>query len=281
MHVAACVQPAKLVRLQGAAGGRHRVHAALDWAHADSIIRRQPVDVVVVDPQFDSSSDARTDRISAMRQRYRALPMIVYSVLAAQTLRPLVDLGREGLEQLVLYGLDDDPQHLREILERQPGIVLSERLLLLLERPLSRIPSRISASVERLVRNPAAFANVPDLAAAATVPRRSLYRHFERAGLISPRELILAARLLRAYAFLRDPTYSLEAIANHVRFTDAETMTDAMKWGVGMTPGRARDRMGPDEFVSRLAERVAPSAAQPNGVARPWIDRDERWKAGV
>ena len=53
MHVAACVQPAKLSRLQGAAGTTHNVHAALDWAHADSIIRRQPVDVLVVDPQFD------------------------------------------------------------------------------------------------------------------------------------------------------------------------------------------------------------------------------------
>jgi AraC-like DNA-binding protein len=281
MHVAACVQPAKLVRLQGAAGSQHRVHAALDWAHADSIIRRQPVDVLVVDPQFDSSSEARSDRITAMRQRYRSLPMIVYSVLAAQTLRPLVDLGREGIEQLVLYGLDDDPQHLREILERQPGVVLSERFLYLLGRPLSRISARVSASLERLVRNPSAFASVPDLSAAAGVPRRSLYRHFERAGLVSPRELIAAARLLRAYAFLRDPVYSLEAVASHVRFTDAEAMTDAMKWGVGMTPGRARDRMGPDEFVARLAERVAPTAAQSEPNTRSWTDRDERWKAGA
>ncbi len=279
MHVAACVQPAKLVRLQGAAGNQHRVHAALDWAHADSIIRRQPVDVLVVDPQFDSSSDARSDRISALRRRYRALPMIVYSVLAAQTLRPLVDLGREGLEQLILYGLDDDPQHLREILERQPGIVLSERLLFLIERPLSRIPARLSAAIERLIRNPSAFISVPDLAAAAAVPRRSLYRHFERAGLVSPRELVSAARVLRAYAFLREPSYSLEAVASHVRFTDAETMTEAMKWGVGMTPGRARERMGPDEFVARLAERIAPSATQQD--PRPWTDRDERWKAGA
>jgi AraC-like DNA-binding protein len=279
MHVAACVQPAKLVRLQGAAGNQHRVHAALDWAHADSIIRRQPVDVVVVDPQFDSSSDARADRIRAMRQRYRALPMIVYSVLAAQTLRPLVDLGREGLEQLVLYGLDDDPHHLRQLLERQPGIVLSERLLFLLQRPLSRVPTRISTAVERLIRNPSAFSSVPDLAAAASVPRRSLYRHFERAGLISPREIVAAARLLRAYAFLREPAYSLEAVANHVRFSDADAMTDAMKWGVGMTPGRARDRMGPDEFVARLAERIAPT----DPLANPptWTDRDERWKAGA
>jgi AraC-like DNA-binding protein len=70
-------------------------------------------------------------------------------------------------------------------------------------------------------------------------------------------------------------------VASHVRFTDAEAMTDAMKWGVGMTPGRARDRMGPDEFVARLAERVAPTAAQSEPNTRSWTDRDERWKAGA
>jgi AraC-like DNA-binding protein len=260
MHVAACVQPAKLSRLQGAAGDRHCVHAALDWAHADSIIRRQPVDVLVVDPQFDSATEARSDRIRAVRNRYRSLPMIVYSNLAAQTLRPLVELGREGMEQLVLFGLDDDPQHLRQMLERQPGLVLSERLLSHLHRPLSRVSARIAATLERLIRNPSVFRGVPDLAAAAGVPRRSLYRHFERAGFVTPRELVAGARLLRGYAFLREPSYSLDAVADHVRFTDSDALTKAMKWGVGMTPGRARDRMGPEEFVSRLAVRLAPGS---------------------
>jgi len=258
MHVAACVQPAKLSRLQGAAGDRHRVHAALDWAHADSIIRRQPVDVLVVDPQFDTPAEARSDRIRAVRNRYRSLPMIVYSNLAAQTLRPLVELGREGMEQLILFGLDDDPAHLRQMLERQPGLVLSERLLGHLQRPLSRVPAQVGSALERLIRNPSVFRDVPDLAAAAGVPRRSIYRNLERAGLVTPRELIAGARLLRGYAFLREPAYSLDAVAEHVRFTDADALTKAMKWGVGMTPGRARDRMGPEEFVARLAARVAP-----------------------
>ena len=76
--------------------------------------------VLVVDPQFDApaTTEPQADRIRDVRNRYRSLPMIVYSVLAAQTLRPLVELGREGVEQLVLYGLDDDPQHLRQLLER-------------------------------------------------------------------------------------------------------------------------------------------------------------------
>ena len=261
MNVAACVQPNKLVRLQGAAGGRHRVHVARDWAHADSIIRRQPVDVLVVDPQFDTPAEARSDRIREVHDRYRSLPMVVYSVLAAQTLLPLVELGREGVEELVLYGRDDDPQRLRQMLERQPGIVLSGKLLRLLRGPLSRMPEKVAQAVERLVRNPSVFRGVPDLALAAGVPRRSLYRHFERAGVVTPRELLAGARLLRAYAFLREPAYSLETVASYVGFTDADAMTLAMRWGVGITPGRARDRIGPDEFVARLAERLAPVTA--------------------
>lgn len=258
MHVAACLQPAKLARLQGAAGNRHRLFVALDWAHADIIIRRQPVDVLVVDPQFASGGEPRTDSIRRVRDRYRALPMIVYSVLAAQTLLPLVELGREGLEQLILFGLDDDPQHIREALERQPGILLSEQLLRLLRRPIGRVTPAIGDAIERLIRNPAAFASVPDIVASAGVPRRSLYRHLQRAGFVSPRELLAGARLLRAYAFLRQPTYSLELVASHLRFTDAEAMTKAMKWAVGITPARARDRVAPEEFVSRLAERLCP-----------------------
>src|SRR3972149_5572301 len=92
MHIAACVQPQKLARLRGAAGQMHTVYAALDWAHADAIIMRQPVDVLVVDPQFENAHAPRTDRIRAFRDKYRALPMVVYSTLTAQTLRPLVDL---------------------------------------------------------------------------------------------------------------------------------------------------------------------------------------------
>lgn len=102
MNVAACVLPNKLLRLQGAAGKRHSVQAAVDWAHADVIIRRHPVDLIVVDPQFDTKSEARSDRIRAFHDRYRSLPMIVYSVLAAQTLRPLIELGQDGVEQVVL-----------------------------------------------------------------------------------------------------------------------------------------------------------------------------------
>lgn len=256
MHVAACVQPQKLARLRGAAGSDHAVHAALDWAHADSIIKRQPVDVLVVDPQFDGPAAPRTDRIRAVRHRYGALPMVVYSTLSAQTMRSLVELGTEGLGQIVLFGLDDDPRHLRQVLELQPGILLSERMLGTIRPRLNHTPAPVAGAIERAIRNPTVFRHVGDLAGAAGVPRRSFYRHLERAGLASPREILAAARVLRAYALLRIPGYSLEMAASRVKFSDVDALTDAMKAITGVTPGRARLRLAPDEFIQLLTERL-------------------------
>ena len=261
MHVAACVQPQKLARLRGAAGPAHTVHAAVDWAHVDGIIKRQPVDVLVVDPQFESAMAPRVDRIRAVRNRYRSLPMVVYATLTALTLRPLVELGTDGLGQIVLYGLDDDPKHLRRVLELQPGIRLGEQLLAVLRPQLENTPTAVAAAVDRAVRNPAAFRGVGDLATAAGVPRRSLYRHLERAGLVTPRELLAGARLLRAFAFLGIPGYTLDLAADHLRFTDADAMARAMKGAIGVTPGRARARLAPEAFVRRLAEHLTSGVA--------------------
>jgi len=256
MHIAACVQPQKLARLRGAAGQTHTVYAALDWAHADAIIMRQPVDVLVVDPQFESALAPKTDRIRAFRDKYRALPMVVYSTLTAHTLRPLVELGTDGIGQIVLFGLDDDPRRLRQVLELQPGIRLGEQLVALLRPSLEHTPTAVAAAIERAVRNPAAFRGVGDLATAASVPRRSLYRHLERAGFVTPRDVLACARLLRAYAFLGIPGYTRELAAEHLRFTDQDAMARAMKRAVGVTPGRARTRLAPDAFVRRLADHL-------------------------
>ena len=262
MIVAACVEPQKLLRLRGAIGESHRLHVALDWEHADSIIRRQPVDVMVVDPQF-GSSEPRTRDILALRSHYRSVPFVVYSILAAQTLKPLIELGRDGMEQLVLYGVDDDPRQLRRVLERQPGVDLAEKLIARMRIRFHGLPADVTRAIERVVHTPAAFTGVPDLAAAANVSRRTIYRECERAQLASPRELIAGARVLRAYAFLRESDYAIEEVAEHLRFSSPHHLTKTMRWACGLTTARARDRIAPDEFVARLSERLLPAPGAP------------------
>lgn len=263
MIVAACVEPPKLARLRGAVGESHRLHVALDWEHADSIIRRQPVDVLVVDPQF-GSVEPRTESIRTLRRQYRSVPFVVYSTLAAQTLKPLIELGRDGMEQLVLYGVDDDPRHLRRVLERQPGVALASSLIARLRPRLRTLPADVTRAIERVIHTPAAFRGVPDLAAAANVSRRTIYRECERARLASPRELIAGARVLRAYAFLRESDYAIEDVAEHLRFSSPHHLTKTMRWACGMTTARARDRIAPDDFVALLTARLAPEDGVPS-----------------
>lgn len=260
MIVAACVEPQKLARLRGAVGEAHRLHVALDWDHANSIIRRQPVDVLVVDPNFGSAAEARTEQIRSLRAEFRSVPFVVYSALAAQTLRPLIELGKDGMEQLVLYGIDDDPRHLRKVLERQPGVALAAKLVARIQPRLRSLPADVGRAIERVIHTPAAFKGVPDLAAAANVSRRTIYRECERAQLSSPREIIAAARVLRAYAFLRESDYAIEDVAEHLRFSSPHHLTKTMRWACGMTTARARDRIAPDDFLDHLAQRLMPEA---------------------
>ena len=256
MIVAACVEAPKLARLRGAMGDHHRLHVALDWDHAGSIIRRQPVDVLVVDPHFGSATESQTGHIRALRDSFRSVPFVVYSVLAAQTLRPLIELGQNGMEQLILFGIDDDPRQLRRVLERQPGVALAERLVASLQPRLRTLPADVARAIERVIHTPAAFKGVPDLAAAAKVSRRTIYRECERAELASPREIIAGARVLRAYAFLRESDYAIEDVAEHLRFSSPHHLTRTMRWACGMTTARARDRIAPDDFLAGLTERL-------------------------
>lgn len=270
MIVAACVEAPKLARLRGAVATNDRLHVALDWEHADSIMRRQPVDVLVVDPFFGSTTQPQTGPIRTLRSTFRSVPFVLYSVLAAHTLRPLVELGREGMEHLVLYGVDDDPRQLRNVLTRQPGVALSEQLMTKLQPRMRALPAEVSRAIERVVHTPAAFKGVPDLASAANISRRTIYRECERAQLASPRELIAGARVLRAYAFLRESDYAIEDVAEHLRFSSPHHLTKTMRWACGMTTARARERIAPEDFLAAVAARL-----MPDGPSRETLEPDD------
>lgn len=257
MIVLACLQGSRLARLREALVAPHDLHAAADWAHAERIIRRFAVDVVLVDPEFDTDRAAAAS-ILALRARFKSVPFVVYAALGAATAGALAELGRAGFEHLVLHDRDDEAWQLVAVLAAQPGVALGAALLARVRPALRHVPEMIARAVERVIRTPAAFTGVPDLAAAAGVSRRTIYREFERAQLASPREVIAAARVLRAYALLRESDLPIEEVADALGFSSAHHLTKTMRWASGMTTARARERIAPDELVDRLVERLLP-----------------------
>ncbi len=234
----------------------HALTAHDAWEPFENAVRRTAWDAVVADPYADGGP--RTDDLAALIEAFPSTPLTLYTCFAPMMLQSLSALARlgGGTHQIVMHRFDNDPRRFLDLLEHQPTHALSASLLRCLSPGLERLAPPIARAVERLVRRPAMFGTAADLAASANVTVRTIYRQLAAAGFDSPRTLIVGARLLRAYAYARDPGQSLEHVAARVGYSAPRILTRHMRELVGVTPRAARRRIPADEFVSLLAARL-------------------------
>lgn len=217
-------------------------------------------DLLVADP----AADSRPDVVGLLRiiQQFPSLPVVVYTALAPATLKVVVQLARHGVEHVVLNRFDDEPRRFRELLERVPAHALAEVMLRELAEPLAALPVVVCRAVEQLFRSPGEFRSAQDLAAAAGMNSRTLYRNLQPAGLYSPRMLVVCARLLRAYAYLQDPGRSIKEIAVKAGYHSPWQLAQQMREVTGLTPRGVRRGMETQEFVSLLARELRRGKAE-------------------
>ena len=95
-----------------------------------------------------------------------------------------------------------------------------------------------------------------DLAVAAAMTRRSLDRWLDRTGIAPAKMLVIGARLLRAYHYMRDPGYLLEDVAAKLGYPTARLFARQMRLATGLMPSTVRERVAPDRFVATLGARL-------------------------
>ena len=254
MDVVALLPPVLLTQLRVALGSPHRLAAADSWAGLDRLVRRTAVDVVVLDPAVDGGSGVR--EVIGFLARHPSVPVVTYVMLTPSSLRAVVELARHGLQQVVLHRFDDAPERFRELLARQAGDAMTEELLAALAPPLGQLPPALAGAVKRMFRRPHLVWNAQDLAAAAGMPRRTLYRRLEAAGFASPRRLVQAARLLRAYVYLRDPGNLVEDVVAKLRYGSPHAFVRHTREACGLTPSALRREVEEAEFVALLRRRL-------------------------
>ena len=103
--------------------------------------------------------------------------------------------------------------------------------------------------------------NSQDLAGLAGMIPRTLYRHLTPLGL-QPRNLVVCARLLRAYTLLRDPGVRLKEIALKLGYAEPDSLTEQLREWTGCSPRDVRGTLGPEAFVQTLANHVLRSTAE-------------------
>ena len=254
MDVIAYLPPPLLTHLRVVIAQEHQLTAVEGWEELEAAIRRKPADVAVLDPT--APGQIRIAEAVLLRQKYPSVPVVIYTYLTPSAMRMVVELARHGLEHVVLHRFDDEPRRFSELLGQLPGHALGELLLDRLDSALERTPAKVSGAVRRMLRSPRQYSAVDDLAAGAGMTRRQLYRVLEGAGFTSPRLLVQAARLVRAFAFLRDPGRLLEDVSAKLGYSEPRVLNRVMQEMVGSRPLDVRETMGPEEFVERIATRL-------------------------
>ena len=235
-------------------GSQHTLISAGGWDELRTTVLQHVTDVLIVDPVADGTP--RTDVIREIHQQFPSLPIVLYTSLAAGSTRAILDLGRSGIEHVVLNRFDDERRRFLELIERIPAQSLSDEMLRLLAPELAKLPVTMVRAVEQMYRSPARFRNAQDLSSAAGTLLRTLYRQLDSAGIKSPRLLVAAARLIRVYALLRDPGRQIKEVAAKAGYHSQYQLTQHMRALTGHTPRTVRAYIEPEQFVTLLAEGV-------------------------
>jgi len=220
----------------------------------EALIRTQPVSVAVVHPLADGVQD--TARFERMIAAYPSLPVIAYVALSAEAFRAVAELARRGLEHVVLQAHDDSAERFLSLLDRVQGSRLTGQLVNALRPSLNQLPIPVVKTVEEVFAEPHLYASARAIAINAKVPAVRLYRSFRAADLASPKKLLIAARLLRAYDYLSDPGCSVRGISRKVGYRHPRIFAAHAFEVFELSPSRLRSYVTEDQAIGRLLNWV-------------------------
>src|SRR5258708_34468250 len=92
--------------------------------------------------------------VAGLLKRYPSLPLIAYVTLNAPAFNAVAQLGRMGLEDVVLHHFDDAPERFRERVEQVEGNALTHSVIASIPDRLKHLPRKLSATAENLFDQP-------------------------------------------------------------------------------------------------------------------------------
>jgi AraC-like DNA-binding protein len=250
MHIVALLSSYLLTRLVEAIGQTHVLRAVADPVELQQLLRTADTDLVVIDPTM--AGDRFGDQIEAAVVHLQSVPVIIYTTVSAQAMGLVLRLAPLGVRHLVLYGIDDEPRPLRELIERVPTYPVIDMMLQELAGPLSSLTPSVRRAITLVFKSPTRARTGAEMAQLASMTRRSLYRHMASAGL-QPRDVIDCALLLRAYTLLRAPGGQLKQTSVKLGFARPQTLSDLLKEWTGLPARSINQGLEPAAFVRLLS----------------------------
>lgn len=223
-------------------------------ASLTSALDASPVNLIVLDPS-DPRATPHIRQITHLLEHYNWVPCVVYTSLTPAGVASLPQLFRGGMQGLLLFGIDDGSSAIRELILRLTADAVAYLLLDALGRPLQTMPPPVAQAIRFLFAAPHRFPSVEDLASAAEISRRHLHRLVTDAGLTSPTQLLVVARVVRAYQFLRSGGVTLQEAAVRLRIAP-RILSRHVRLTTAVPDARALGELSSGELVTRCVRTL-------------------------
>ncbi len=253
--------PSMLASLCIAVGRLVDVIATDSWSALVALARVQPVDVAVVDPCLEAGSEG-IEAVRALRTLAPDLPVVLYTRAAPQAFYAALELAACGVRLWAFERFDDTPERLRSLVETARLPELEDQLLreLLSPATVATAPGRLADALRRVFLFPGSVRDQRAFAALAGVSLRHLQRSLAALGLASPRVVLRAARLLRAYQYAQHPQRTVAEIAYRLGYGDPRDLAAHTKAFTGVVPTTLR-AMPPQDVIDIVLRRLRRVAA--------------------
>jgi AraC-like DNA-binding protein len=243
-------QAAHVQRLRTAIRDRHELAECTDWGELVRVCDRDPVRVAVVDLYWQEALSF--EGVRQLKQRLPRLTLVAYVNASLERAHDLFDMGRAGVDGLVLAGQDDSPRQLLSLIEGAE----SKSLAGLVRRSLDGIDPMVADAVLLTVTRAHERLSPQALARLLAQPRRSVTQRLIAEGFPPPQRLITWGRLIVAAHMLEDRHRSADRVANTLDFPSGSAFRNSCQRYLHATPHQIRARGGAGYVVRALLRQV-------------------------
>ena len=223
---------------------------------------------------FATGSEGFRD-LRRLRRQHPSVTLVLYVASPPTSIQTVFELGRFGVDGLIVVDQDDQPAQLRSIIEQAEARSITGLVSAALgrARPTARDAALIAVTRAHQRLTPQQLASI------LGIRRRALAARLEAAGFPPPQRLITWGRLIVAAQMLEDTERSADSVAIALDFPSGSAFRNSCQRYVRLTPleirrdGGARcviAAMVADLAVSRLATDAGLSRlTQPRPQSRP------------
>lgn len=250
MSIAAFLSPETSARIRRILPSARVLHFARSWTDLATLLSKSSARTVIFDPAADGTFQLAA--ASLLIHSYPSRYFLAYVQLSSQSMLAVAELSRNGLDEVWIQGNDDALPSLRDRLQ---VVGLAPRFNGGSSVPIanfSELPSRLKQCLIALFDHPGRYATAGDLAIQAGISVSALYRSFHTALLISPKRMLIAAKAMHGYAYLREPGCSIRQIAHSLGYVGPRIFASHLADVFGAPPSRLRKDVNRREAWERL-----------------------------